>query len=139
MGRHSDNPIADYAESMVGHPCVTGLGSVEGGFGAFSFVRHVVEASTRRAFPSSIAMAVDLLPHVDLVETMPGDLVFFNTEMRPFSHVGILLSGGAFAHVLGKCGTVEYGSIRLFRWRSILSGARRFPCPPAERHADVMV
>lgn len=120
---------------MVGHPCVAGLRSMEGGFGAFTFVRHVVETATRQVFPSNWTLAVDTLARVELAEAMPGDLVFFNTEMRPFSHVGILLTDGAFVHVLGKCGTVEYGSLRSFRWRSIVSGARRFLCAPAASHA----
>lgn len=125
--RHSSNPIANYAENMVGHRCVTGLGTLESGFGAFSFVRHVIEQTTERAFPANLMMAAELLPRVELSEALPGDLVFFNTEMRAFSHVGILLSEGAFVHVLGKCGTVEYGSIRSFRWRSIVNGVRRCP------------
>lgn len=127
MTQQSNVAIATYAESLVGHPCLTGAGTLEGGFGAFSFVRHVVEHASKWRFPASPSLASDVLQSVDVGEARPGDLVYFNTGTKPYSHVGVLLSGGAFAHVLGKCGTVEYGSILRFRWRSILSGVRRIP------------
>lgn len=127
MTQKSNVAIAMYAESLVGHPCSTGVGTLEGGFGALSFVRHVVERTSKWHFPPSPSLATDILQHVEISEAQPGDLVYFNTGMKPYSHVGVLLSGGAFAHVLGKCGTVEYGSIHNFRWRSILSGVRRIP------------
>ena len=35
---------------------------------------------------------------VDAATLTPGDLVFFNTQNRPFSHVGIYIGDGRFVH-----------------------------------------
>lgn len=35
---------------------------------------------------------------VDLASLRPGDLVFFNTRNRPYSHVGIYIGDGRFVH-----------------------------------------
>jgi len=45
--------------------------------------------------------AADIARHghpVDRDELIPGDLVFFNTQHRPFSHVGLYIGDGRFIH-----------------------------------------
>ncbi|MCP5267487.1 MAG: C40 family peptidase [Zoogloeaceae bacterium] len=45
--------------------------------------------------------AADIAQHgrpVDAATLTPGDLVFFNTQNRPFSHVGIYIGDGRFVH-----------------------------------------
>lgn len=49
---------------------------------------------------------------VDLDSLRPGDLVFFNTAKRPYSHVGIYVGDGRFVHAPNSKGKVRTDSLR---------------------------
>lgn len=54
--------------------------------------------------------AADIARHgqpVSPEQMRPGDLVFFNTRNRPYSHVGIFIGGGRFVHAPGSGGKVR--------------------------------
>ena len=55
----------------------------------------------------------------------PGDLVFFNTLGRAYSHVGIYLGNGRFVHAPSKGSAVRIESISGSYWRARYNGARR--------------
>ncbi len=55
----------------------------------------------------------------------PGDLVFFNTMRRTFSHVGIYLGDGKFVHAPSSGGKVRVESISTAYWAKRFNGARR--------------
>lgn len=55
----------------------------------------------------------------------PGDLVFFNTMRRTFSHVGIYLGDGKFVHAPSSGGKVRVESIATRYWAQRFTGARR--------------
>lgn len=55
----------------------------------------------------------------------PGDLVFFNTLQRRFSHVGLYLGDGRFIHAPRTGAMVRVESITLNYWASRFDGARR--------------
>ena len=44
---------------------------------------------------------------IDRVDLRPGDLVFFNTSNRPYSHVGIYLGNARFVHAPNTNGKVR--------------------------------
>lgn len=44
---------------------------------------------------------------VSLHELLPGDLVFFNTQQRPYSHVGIFIGEGRFVHAPSTNGKIR--------------------------------
>lgn len=54
-----------------------------------------------------------------------GDLVFFNTLQRRFSHVGIYLGDGRFIHAPREGSQVRIEDMRLDYWASRFDGARR--------------
>lgn len=58
-------------------------------------------------------------------EQRPGDLVFFNTLRRPFSHVGIYIGEGRFIHSPSPGGVVRIEDMSLPYWRSRFNGVRR--------------
>ena len=60
-----------------------------------------------------------------------GDLVFFNTLGRPFSHVGIYVGDGRFVHAPARRGRVRVERIDDPYWTSRFNGARRFFSSPA--------
>jgi cell wall-associated NlpC family hydrolase len=55
----------------------------------------------------------------------PGDLIFFNTLGTPFSHVGIYVGQGRFAHAPSTGGRVRIVEIKQRYWSTRFSGARR--------------
>jgi cell wall-associated NlpC family hydrolase len=58
-------------------------------------------------------------------ELEPGDLVFFDTLRRPFSHVGIYIGDGRFIHAPTRGGTVQLVDMRDRYWHGRFDGARR--------------
>ncbi|MDO8931596.1 MAG: C40 family peptidase, partial [Rhodocyclaceae bacterium] len=58
-------------------------------------------------------------------ELQPGDLVFFNTMRKAFSHVGIYLGDNKFVHAPRVGGTVRIEDMTESYWRKRFNGARR--------------
>lgn len=56
---------------------------------------------------------------------VPGDLVFFNTLRRAYSHVGIYLGDGRFVHAPSSGAVVRIESMNTAYWRQRYNGARR--------------
>jgi cell wall-associated NlpC family hydrolase len=55
----------------------------------------------------------------------PGDLVFYNTLGREYSHVGIYIGDRRFVHAPSSGGKVEIVSMEGGYWSRRYSGARR--------------
>jgi cell wall-associated NlpC family hydrolase len=88
------------AMNFLGVPYRRGGNSRESGFDCSGFTRHVFENSVGLILPrraSEQANSPDLVP-VKKNELKPGDLVFFNTLRRTFSHVGIYVGDDKFIH-----------------------------------------
>jgi cell wall-associated NlpC family hydrolase len=58
-------------------------------------------------------------------DLVPGDLVFFNTLRRPYSHVGIYLGDGRFVHAPSSGGVVRIESMEGRYWVGRYNGAKR--------------
>lgn len=54
-----------------------------------------------------------------------GDLVFYNTQKQPFSHVGIYLGDGRFIHAPRTGAAVRVEKMSSKYWSSRFDGARR--------------
>jgi cell wall-associated NlpC family hydrolase len=63
---------------------------------------------------------------IGVEELRPGDLVFFNTLRRAFSHVGIYLGNNQFIHASSsRTGDVMISDLRDQYWSKRYDGARR--------------
>jgi len=58
-------------------------------------------------------------------ELLPGDLVYFNTFSRAYSHVAIYLGDGRFLHAPARGGRVRIEGLDDRYWKSRYDGARR--------------
>ncbi len=58
-------------------------------------------------------------------ELAPGDLVFFDTLSRPYSHVGIYLGADKFVHSPSSGSTVRVDNMSANYWKTRYNGARR--------------
>ena len=87
-----------------------GGSSADNGFDCSGFTRQVFETSLGLVLPRRAdeqARAPGLLA-VKRDELQPGDLVFFNTLKRTFSHVGIYVGDGKFIHAPRPGGESEF-------------------------------
>lgn len=113
------------------------------GFDCSGFTRHIVETSLGLVLPRRVddqASAPGLV-RVGRDELKPGDLVFFNTLKRTFSHVGIYVGDGKFIHAPRPGGEVRMEDMGFDYWRKRFTGARRLaaldsPWPAAHREAS---
>lgn len=101
--------------------------TADGGFDCSGFTRLVFESSLGLVLPRRAddqAKAAGLID-VARAELRPGDLVFFNTLRRTFSHVGIYVGEGKFVHAPRPGGEVRVEDMRLVYWAKRFTGARR--------------
>jgi cell wall-associated NlpC family hydrolase len=116
------------AMSFIGVPYRPGGSSGDGsGFDCSGFTRHVFALSLGLGLPRSAdeqATARGLV-HVDKADLRPGDLVFFNTLKRTFSHVGIYIGEGRFIHAPKTGSEVRIETMRHAYWAGRFTGARR--------------
>ena len=85
---------------LVGVRYRRGGASIDTGFDCSGFTRHVFEMSLGLVLPRRVddqATAPGLVT-VRREDLRPGDLVFFNTLRRTFSHVGIYVGDNRFIH-----------------------------------------
>lgn len=122
--------IPMYAVSLIGSPYRLGGISPETGLDCSGFVGHVFRATTGIVLPRdshAISKAAQPLAETEL---LPGDLVFFNTLNRAFSHVGIYLGDDRFVHAASsRSGAVMVSNLNDRYWRERFDGARRVTAP----------
>ena len=121
------------AMNFLGVPYRMGGSSDTGGFDCSGFTRHIFEMSLGLVLPRRVddqASAAGLV-EVQRDELRPGDLVFFNTLRRTFSHVGIYIGDGKFIHSPSSGATVRVDDMRFAYWNQRFTGARRAE-PPNE-------
>ena len=109
------------------------------GFDCSGFTRHVFEMSVGLVLPRRVdeqAKAPGLVP-VKRDELQPGDLVFFNTLKRTFSHVGIYVGNGKFIHSPRPGGEVRVEDMGFAYWKKRFTGARRAELPETAVAAPV--
>ena len=114
------------AMGFLGVPYKRGGNSVEsGGFDCSGFVRAVFEQSVGKVLPRRADQQAAATQTIDRSELKPGDLVFFNTMRRAFSHVGIYVGDGKFIHSPRSGAHVRVEDMRIAYWQTRFNGARR--------------
>jgi cell wall-associated NlpC family hydrolase len=101
--------------------------SADTGFDCSGFTRHVFETSLGLMLPrrADEQAAAPGLVAVKRDELQPGDLVFFNTLKRTFSHVGIYIGDNRFIHSPRPGKLVRTDDISFAYWSKRFTGARR--------------
>lgn len=111
------------ALALVGSPYAAGGASPEVGFDCSGLVAYVYARALGRNLPRN---TFDLARSGAAVsDPQPGDLLFYNTQRRPFSHVGIYLGESRFVHAPSTGGAVRIENMRLAYWAKRFDGARR--------------
>ncbi len=119
------SPTVSYALSLQGRPYRYGKSSPEEGFDCSGFVKHVYERQGI-LLPRSAQEMAQSLTQVSKDDLHSGDLVFFNTNGKPFSHVGIYVDNDNFIHAPSRrSGKVLVSSLKNRYWSDRFSCARR--------------
>lgn len=113
------------ALSLLGVPYKRGGNSAETGFDCSGFVRSIYEQTAGLLLPRSAAQQAAATQKIDRADLQPGDLVFFNTMRRAFSHVGIYLGDGKFIHAPKPGAEVRVEDMGVSYWARRFDGARR--------------
>ena len=117
--------LVSTAIGFLGIPYLRGGNSAETGFDCSGFVRAIYKETIGLVLPRSADQQANTTQKIDKSELKPGDLVFFNTMKRTFSHVGIYLGEGKFIHSPRSGASVRIEDMRIPYWNVRFDGARR--------------
>jgi len=113
------------AMGFLGVPYKRGGNTLETGFDCSGFVRAIYEQSVGLLLPRKAEQQAAATQSIDKNDLQPGDLVFFNTLRRAFSHVGIYVGDGKFIHSPKPGAEVRVESMGVDYWARRFDGARR--------------
>jgi cell wall-associated NlpC family hydrolase len=125
--RDTASDLVMQAMNFLGVPYRRGGNTEESGFDCSGFTRHIFEGCVGLVLPRRAdeqAKAAGLLA-INRQELKPGDLVFFNTMKRTFSHVGIYVGDDKFIHSPHSGSEVRIEDMRESYWARRFTGARR--------------
>jgi cell wall-associated NlpC family hydrolase len=124
IGQDARNDLAFYALSLAGTPYHYGGTSPRTGFDCSGFVRYVFRHSLDVHLPRTVKAMSRIGRPIRFSQLRPGDLVFYNTEHRRYSHVGIYLGKRRFVHSPSSGESVKVSNLSGY-WAKHYSGARR--------------
>ena len=97
----------------------------ETGFDCSGLVHAVYQQTMGLVLPRTAADQAAATAKIEKAELNPGDLVFFNTMRRAYSHVGIYVGEGKFIHAPRTGAQVRVESMNVGYWQHRFDGARR--------------
>ena len=113
------------AMGFLGVPYRRGGNSAETGFDCSGFVVAMYQSTVGLILPRRANEQAAATEKIDKQDLQPGDLVFFNTMRRAFSHVGIYVGDGKFIHSPKPGAQVRVEDMGVNYWKRRFDGARR--------------
>lgn len=114
---------------LVGTPYLRGGTGAVQGFDCSGFVRSVYGEVTQFQLPRIARDQARATVPIARHELQAGDLVFFNTNGRAHSHVGIYIGQGRFVHSPKPGAAVRIEGMNTAYWTHRFDAARRVPLP----------
>ncbi|MCU0949722.1 MAG: C40 family peptidase [Burkholderiaceae bacterium] len=128
--------LAMQALTHLGVPFRFGGQDPQRGFDCSGLVRHVAQVALGIDLPRTAEAMARIGQTVAREALQAGDLVFFNTRGRRYSHVGIYIGEGRFVHAPTRRGLVRVEAVDGRYWQTRFNGARRLASlAPAESPA----
>jgi cell wall-associated NlpC family hydrolase len=121
--------LAMQAMGLLGIHYKYGGDTPEEGLDCSGFVRYIFQEAWGKTLPRTSRQISHVGKHVDKDHLQPGDLVFFNTLRRGFSHVGIYLGDSKFIHAPSTGNVVRIESMDISYWKKRFNGGRRISDP----------
>ncbi len=95
----------------------------ERGLDCSGLVQYVYRQAANINLPHSTVEIAKQARRIGRESLQPGDLVFFNTQKRPFSHVGIYIGEGRFIHAPRSGSEVKISSLGTAYFAKRFNGA----------------
>jgi cell wall-associated NlpC family hydrolase len=123
------------ALNMIGVRYRWGGDTPDSGLDCSGFVRYVFQDTLGLNLPRRAEEMSRMGEKVSVRDLKPGDLVFFNTMRRTFSHVGIYIGDNKFVHSPSTGSTIRVDELDTGYWEKRFTGARRIDIAytPAEQ------
>lgn len=130
QGKHNGliNPASDFVEQALAHlgtRYAYGGHSPDVGFDCSGLIWFAAKETHGLKLPRRAADLARQGQQVKRAELRRGDLVFFNTMGRRYSHVGIYLGNGEFVHAPSSGGVVRIDNMKARYWNARYNGGRR--------------
>lgn len=113
------------AMGFLGVPYRRGGTDSATGFDCSGFVVALYRESLGLILPRTAAEQASATQTIEVADLQPGDLVFFNTMRRAFSHVGVYVGDGKFIHSPRTGAQVRVEDMGVSYWQTRFNGARR--------------
>ena len=113
------------AMGFLGVPYRRGGSNADTGFDCSGFVRAMYEQTVGLILPRRANEQAAATQKIERQDLQPGDLVFFNTMKRTFSHVGIYVGDNKFIHSPKPGAQVRVEDMGVAYWKTRFDGARR--------------
>lgn len=118
--------LALFALGLVGSVYRIGGDNPQNGMDCSGFVRYVYRQVAGLKLPHNAAAISRVSEVISRTDLKPGDLVFFKTMKKAFTHVGIYLGNNQFVHASSSTtGSVMVSSLDDSYWHKRFDGARR--------------
>ncbi len=121
--------LAMQAMGMIGIHYKYGGNTPESGLDCSGLVGYVFKEAWGASLPRTSAELSQVGEKIEPQNMQAGDLVFYNTVKRSFSHVGIYLGDNKFIHSPSAGGRVRIESMDIGYWKKRFNGARRVNQP----------
>lgn len=122
---HRASELALSALTMLGVRYRYGGNTPDNGLDCSGLVRYVFKEAWDKDLPRTSKEISEVGQRVDRKSLQMGDLVFYKTLRRGFSHVGIYLGNNRFIHAPSTGGEVRIDDMEASYWKKRFSGARR--------------
>ena len=119
------NELVMYAMSLADTPYRYGGNNVGAGFDCSGYVRHVYAQVLDLELPRTSKQISRVGTPLHPAELRPGDLVFYDTQRSPYSHVGLYIGDGKFVHSPKSGDRIRVERMELNYCKTRFSGARR--------------
>lgn len=113
-----------YTMSMLDIDYQFGGSNPEAGLDCSGLVAYIYKNAAGVSLPHNAAQIANLARPVGNNQLRVGDLVFFNTLGRPFSHMGIFIGDGKFVHAPRSNSTIRVERLDNSYFAARYQGAR---------------
>ncbi|MET0506702.1 MAG: C40 family peptidase [Burkholderiaceae bacterium] len=125
VGEAAGAEVVVRAMALIGVPYHWGGDDPDDGFDCSGLVTHVFREATGLKLPRTSRLISEHGRQIGRGGLRESDLVFFNTNRRAWSHVGIYVGGNRFVHAPSTGSLVRLDSLDQRYWRDRYNGARR--------------
>lgn len=121
---HPGKEVVMYALGLMEIDYRFGGRNPQQGLDCSGMVSYIYENAAGLKLPHNASQMARLGKPIETSRLSPGDLVFFNTNGKKFSHVGIFLGDDRFIHAPSSNGKIKISSFRSGYYAKRMEAAR---------------